>query len=192
MLFKFWCSSYRDRDNADNMKPYHVIRKFRKKCLWLPLVTSILTSTKNDRSNFERGHWELSIAVSRGLLGRLVFEIAGGSYWPPPWLRPPQGPISPSEYILFRWRRYLFTFGILLHTYSVSPNWVLGWSDFAFLFWMQAGCCSKVVTWHADYGEHKKSNFSKKKVDRQQLLRFSFLAKIHYCRLLWSNDEGKL
>ena len=29
-FFKFWCSCYRDRDNAHNMKPCHVIRKFGK------------------------------------------------------------------------------------------------------------------------------------------------------------------
>ena len=45
---------------------------------------------------------------------------------------------------------------------SASTLW---WSesDFAFLFWMQAGCCSKVVTSHADYGEHKLSIFSRKR-----------------------------
>ena len=36
-FFKFWCSCYRDRDNAHNMKPCHVIRKFGKV---LPLMTS--------------------------------------------------------------------------------------------------------------------------------------------------------
>ena len=36
-FFKFWCSCYRDRDNAHNMKPCHVIRKFGK---ILPLMTS--------------------------------------------------------------------------------------------------------------------------------------------------------
>ena len=53
-FFKFWRSSYRDRDNADNMKPCHVIPKFWKTCLWWPLVTSILTSYKNDLSTFAR------------------------------------------------------------------------------------------------------------------------------------------
>ena len=36
-FIKFWCSCYRDRDNAHNMKPCHVIRKFGK---ILPLTTS--------------------------------------------------------------------------------------------------------------------------------------------------------
>ena len=37
LLLRLWRSSYRDRDNANNMKPCHVIRKF-----WeiLPLMTS--------------------------------------------------------------------------------------------------------------------------------------------------------
>ena len=29
-FFKFCCSSYRDRDNANNMKPRHILWKFGK------------------------------------------------------------------------------------------------------------------------------------------------------------------
>ena len=39
-FFKFWCSCYRERDNAHNMKPCHVIRKFGENFalddLWWP------------------------------------------------------------------------------------------------------------------------------------------------------------
>ena len=49
--------------------------------LWWPQYWPKL---KNDWSDFEWAHTELSISVSRVLLGCLVFEINGGPIWPLP------------------------------------------------------------------------------------------------------------
>ena len=45
---------------------------------------NIHLSEKNDRNDFERAHYELSIAVSPGLLAFLVFKLEGGVILPPP------------------------------------------------------------------------------------------------------------
>ena len=41
-LFEFCCSSYRDRDNADNMMPCHIIRNFWK------ILTLVTCGDHND------------------------------------------------------------------------------------------------------------------------------------------------
>ena len=70
--FYILISSYMDREYADNMKPLscnsEILEKFAFDDLWWHQFWS--ERKKNDRSNFERAHWEISITVSRGLLGR--------------------------------------------------------------------------------------------------------------------------
>ena len=81
VLFRFLSSCYGSRDNGRfSWEETVILQNLTFDDLWWP---ENWPERKNDRNDFERSHWKLSIAFFRVFLALLVFELVGGSFWPP-------------------------------------------------------------------------------------------------------------
>ena len=95
VLFRFLSSCYSSRDNGRfSWEETVILQNLTFDDLWWPEYWP--ERKKNDRNDFERSRWELSIAFFRVFLALLVFELVGGHFDPPPppgrrWLRGPPG-----------------------------------------------------------------------------------------------------